>query len=140
MILMSLKSDLLILGAIGLGAYVVVANVKEIGGWIGGQITEGIIEPIKKPVFEAGVQAGQLTQYYVIQPVFEAGYQTGKAVSGVHDTGVVTGQAVSLLNTELTQAFPTETAIAKTATGAALFTIPVVGPVLGSLYNWLMPR
>lgn len=131
---MSWKADLLLLGALGFGAYMVATNLGRISDWLGEQIGRGLIAPtqetinaITEPVYEAGVQAGQFTREAVIEPVYQA--------------GVTTGQAVNLVNRAFSNVVPEAAAqtAAKSAVSFGLATIPVFGPLLSGLFSFLSP-
>jgi len=94
---MSWKTDLMILGGLGIAGYLVVSNLKGIGSWLSEQIGGGIastggaiVQPIIQPyldtqkwLYDLGFQAGQATQALItnIYNTFgNLGEQTGEFI------------------------------------------------------------
>jgi hypothetical protein len=133
---MSIKGDLILVGVLGAGAYLVVTNAGKISSWLGDQIGKGLVLPaqtaiqegIVQPVYDAGVAAGAWTRETITQPVYDAGVATGTVVREANDVfSTIVPNPIA------------QTAVKAAASGAIFSTIPVIGPVLSGLFNILAP-
>jgi hypothetical protein len=67
---MSIKGDLMLLGAAGAGLYLVIANADKIGSWLGSQVGKGVIEPATeavKDIYDTTEQSGKDTGLWLKQ-------------------------------------------------------------------------
>lgn len=99
---MSIKSELVGWGILGVGAFILITNADKIAAWIAGQFGDvtktvtTIYEDVHKTVYDTGFDWGQKTKEGILDPIEEAGQQAGyftqqEIVKPFYDFGVLVG-------------------------------------------------